>query len=104
MPSIAIDRMEVRYRIPFDAASVSDRCKRVMADVLAQELERTVERAGIGLSGHLCIRRIHAIARLQMSDSAEALASRIAGSIVEAMRAATTESSDAAIHFASTAA
>ncbi|MBZ5558151.1 MAG: hypothetical protein LAO77_12830 [Acidobacteriia bacterium] len=104
MTSIAIDRFKARYRTP---ASAVPRLRRItdsaLTSVLPLVVNAAVDRSGIATDGYVCVRDLHATARLRLAEPDSALATHLGEAIADAIRAALRDPSAAAVHYSSRA-
>jgi hypothetical protein len=82
MTSIAIDRVNTRYRLPAGAREQL-RLRRVMDDAIHRALEPALDRAGVSPCGHVCIRELRASAVVALAEPDTALADRLAAAIAD---------------------
>jgi hypothetical protein len=74
MPTLSIRNVEARYRVTRAAASERRRLDAALAEVLAHELERAVDRLGIPDDELVCIQSLHVPVRLRLTMTDAALA------------------------------
>ena len=103
MLSIAIDRLNARYRLPPLALREQPRVQRIMDDALTRVLEGAIEREGIGASGYVCIRDMHAVATVRLREPDSVLASGVGSAIAGAIRRLIDEGSSAVVQYGSRA-
>lgn len=82
MAAIAVKHFHARLRAD---DSQRQRLNRVLALALDDRLEAAVGRDGLADRGEICIREIHALVRLDLSESDDRLAARLALAIADAI-------------------
>jgi hypothetical protein len=88
MTEVAINRLQMRMRIPSDAMREETRLKRIISASLARELESAIERRSISVDGYLCIPKLQAKAVLRLRESDAILAATVTQAIADAISGA----------------
>src|SRR5256885_726749 len=101
MTSIAIDRLNARYRIPQRAMRERPRLQRIMTDTIEHVLEGAVDRAGIERRGYVCVRDVRASVRLRLREPDSMLSADLGQAIADAIRTAVEERSPSVVSYSS---
>jgi hypothetical protein len=86
MPSIAIDRVDARYRIPRQHLREQPRLQRIVDDALTRVLEGAIARERIDDGAYICIDAVTAVATIRLREPDAALASGVGDAIAAAIR------------------
>lgn len=87
MDTLHVARLNARYRLPAGDADVRARLDRVLRGVLDDALEQALARAGIQAHEEVCIRRVHAPARLRLAQGDGELAAAWSVALADGIRA-----------------
>lgn len=100
MVAIAVNRFHARFRA---ADGQQQRLRRILGLALDEGLDAAVGRGGFADSGEICIREIHAIARLDLAETDANLAARLALAIADAIESGSGQPGAGLVRYASRA-
>ncbi len=83
-----MSRLRARYRLPAGETDARERLDRVLRDVVEEALEHALSRAGVATHEEVCIRHVHAPARLRLGAPDSTLTAEWSMALAEAIRAA----------------
>ncbi|HEX7241272.1 MAG TPA: hypothetical protein VF263_13440, partial [Longimicrobiaceae bacterium] len=88
MDALHVSRLRARYRLPAGETDARARLDRVLRDVVEEALEHALARAGVATHEEVCIRHVHAPARLRLGAPDSTLTAEWSMALAEAIRAA----------------
>ena len=100
MTAISINRVKNRIRIPANAMREKSRVQRIVAKAFDQ-LESTLEHAGLSPRGHLCIRELHTVVRIRLHEPDSILTAKLGHAIATAIDATSRGDSNSAVYYSS---
>lgn len=86
MDTLHVSRLAARYRLPAGEPDARARLDRVLRGVLDDALDQALARAGVPAHEEVCIRRVHAPARLRLGDGDAALAAAWSVALADGIR------------------
>jgi hypothetical protein len=101
MDTVAIDRLDARYRLPASAVSQKERLDRILSAAAGDILEAALERAGVPVHEEICIRSVQSLARLRLSAPDSTLAAAWSLSLAEAIRRSVGRPGADVVHYGS---
>lgn len=87
MDTLHVSRLAARYRLPAGEADARARLDRVLRDVLDEALDQALARAGVPTHEEVCIRAVHAPARLRLGSGDAELAAAWSVALADGIRA-----------------
>jgi hypothetical protein len=87
MESLHVSRLSARYRLPAGEPDARARLDRVLRGVLDEALDQALSRAGVPAHEEVCIRSVHAPARLRLAVADADLAAAWSVALADAIRA-----------------
>jgi hypothetical protein len=99
MLTIAIDRVDTRYRIPASARREQARLQHIVRDGLTRTLEGAVSREGIAPGQHICIDAVRVLTTLRLREPDSTLASTIGEAVAAAIRRLLDEGSASVVRY-----
>lgn len=87
MDALHVSRLAARYRLPAGEPDARARLDRVLRDVLDEALDQALARAGVPTHEEVCIRAVHAPARLRLGSGDAELAAAWSVALADGIRA-----------------